>query len=60
VDEERAAKVDDLVAWAESKNLPLFGDLATVRMRLNGQPVQAIDEWIAAAEEQRASVEGTS
>jgi hypothetical protein len=60
VDEDRAAKVDGLVAWAESKNLPLFGDLATVRMRLNGQSVQAIDEWIAAAEEQRASVEGTA
>lgn len=60
MDEERAAKVDGLVAWAESKNLPLFGDLATVRMRLNGQKVEAVDEWIAAAEEQRASVEAGS
>jgi hypothetical protein len=58
VDEERAAKVDGLVAWAESKGLPLFGDLAVVRMRLMGQTVEAIDEWIAAAEEQRAQIEG--
>lgn len=58
VDEERAAKVDGLVAWAESKDLPLFGDLATVRLKLNKQEPEAIDEWIAAAEEQKASVEG--
>jgi hypothetical protein len=56
-DEEREARVGGLVAWAESKNLPLFGDLATVRMRLNGQSVEVVDEWIAAAEEQKAAVE---
>jgi hypothetical protein len=57
-DEEREARVDGLVAWAESKNLPLFGDLATVRMRLNGQAVEAVDEFIAAGEEQKVAVEG--
>jgi hypothetical protein len=57
---EREHRIDELVAWAESKNLPLFGDLATVRMRLNGQPIEAVNEWIAAAEEQKASVEGNA
>jgi hypothetical protein len=59
-DDEREAKVDGLVAWAESMDLPLFGDLATVRMRLNGQSVEAVDEWIAAAEEQKAAVEAAA
>lgn len=58
VSEEHVAQIEALVAWAEEKDLPLFGDLATIRLRLNHQSEAAVKEWIAAAEEQKRSVEG--
>jgi len=51
------ASVEDLLARAEAIGFPGLADRATVQMRLNGQSVAAVDEWIAAAEEQLAAVE---
>lgn len=60
VDEERAARVDAVIARAEAVGFPGITDVATVRMRLNHQAPAVIDEWIAAAEEQLRSVEPKS
>jgi hypothetical protein len=58
VSEEHVAKIEDLMARAAAAEFPGLADMATVRMRLNGQSESAVAEWIAAAEEQMRAVEG--
>jgi hypothetical protein len=57
VSEEHVAKIEDLMARAAAAEFPGLADMATVRMRLNGQSESAVAEWIAAAEEQMRAVE---
>lgn len=54
VSDEHVARVEELMARAEAINFLGLPDMATVRMKLNGQKAAAVEEWVAAAEEQVA------
>jgi len=57
VSDEHVARVEALVQRAAEIGFPGLADMATIRMKLNHQPAEAVEEWIAAGEDQLAAVE---
>lgn len=52
IDAGRVEQLELILGRAEGYKFPGFGDRATLQMRLNHQSPLAVDEWIAAADEQ--------
>jgi len=57
VPEDAVAEIEFLLAEAERLELPGRMERATLQMRLNGQPLAAIGDWVAAARAQIEAVE---